>query len=81
MIGNVTGFTFPSGSTFQAIGGVRFGWIGYNAIYAIDGNVLRSGQYFTFVYSIGSSRPAVYTLAAGDEWGDLVLIHFRVVAS
>lgn len=31
-------------------------------------------------YSLGSSQPAVYTIAAGDEWGALLLFHFAVVA-
>jgi len=28
-----------------------------------------------------SSSPATYTLAAGDEWGALVLLHFSVKSS
>jgi len=28
--------------------------------------------------SLGSTAPSVYTLVAGDEWGDLVLLHFLV---
>lgn len=31
------------------------------------------------VASLGSSQPAVYTIAAGDEWGALLLSHFWVV--
>ena len=31
--------------------------------------------------SLGSSLPANYTLVAGDEWGQLTILHFSVVAS
>lgn len=31
--------------------------------------------------SLGSSVPANYTLVAGDEWGQVTLLHFSVVAS
>jgi len=34
-----------------------------------------------FYSSLGSSLPANYTLVVGDEWGQLTLLHFQVVAS
>jgi hypothetical protein len=34
-----------------------------------------------FYYSLGSSLPSTYTLAAGDEWGQVVLLRFKVTAS
>jgi hypothetical protein len=34
-----------------------------------------------FMNSLLSTAPSVYTLVAGDEWGDLVLLHFRVTSS
>jgi len=34
-----------------------------------------------FYNSLHSSLPANYTLVAGDEWGQLTLLHFQVVAS
>jgi len=34
-----------------------------------------------FYSSLGSSLPANYTLVAGDEWGQLAILHFQVVAS
>jgi len=34
-----------------------------------------------FYSSLGSSLPANYTLVAGDEWGQLAMLHFQVVAS
>ena len=43
------------------------------AIYAANGT--------GFYNSLGSSLPANYTLVAGDEWGQLALLHFSVVAS
>ena len=43
------------------------------AIYAAGGT--------GFYNSLGSSLPGNYTLVAGDEWGQLALLHFSVVAS
>ena len=34
-----------------------------------------------FYNSLGSSLPATYTLVAGDEWGQIVLLHFSVIHS
>jgi hypothetical protein len=34
-----------------------------------------------FYNSLGSSLPANYTLVAGDEWGQLVVLHFEVTPS
>ena len=34
-----------------------------------------------FYNSLGSSLPSSYTLVAGDEWGQIVLIHFTVTPS
>ncbi len=34
-----------------------------------------------FYNSLGSSLPATYTLVAGDEWGQIVLLHFSVIQS
>lgn len=34
-----------------------------------------------FYSSLGSSLPSAYTLVAGDEWGQIVLMHFRVTPS
>jgi hypothetical protein len=43
------------------------------AIYAANGT--------GFFNSLGSALPANYTLMAGDEWGQVTLVHFSVVAS
>ena len=43
------------------------------AIYAANGT--------GFYNSLNSSLPANYTLVAGDEWGQVTLLHFSVVAS
>ena len=37
-----------------------------------------SNNFPTFGNSLGSTATAVYTLVAGDEWGDLALLHFSV---
>ncbi len=37
-----------------------------------------SNYAFDLRPSLGSTAPAVYTAVAGDEWGDLVLLHFSV---
>jgi hypothetical protein len=51
-------------------------------IYAIDGGYLnKGGSVEQSVNTLGSSRPGPYTLAVGDEWGDLVLVHFSVIES
>jgi len=34
-----------------------------------------------FYNSLGSSLPSTYTLVAGDEWGQIILLHFGVVQS
>lgn len=34
-----------------------------------------------FFNSLNSSLPATYTLAAGDEWGQIILLHFSVTPS
>jgi hypothetical protein len=55
-------------------------------VYAIDGTtVMMSNPSVnngepepTGVYSLRSSQPAVYTVVGGDEWSDLVLLHFSV---
>ena len=44
-----------------------------NTIYAANGT--------GFYNSLDSSLPAAYTLVAGDEWGQVVLMHFEVTAS
>lgn len=66
----------------------------FGQIYAINGNTINytsstvQGNTTSVVHpssstvnSLGSAEPAVYTIAAGDEWGDLTLLHFAVVAS
>lgn len=40
-----------------------------------------SGTLLFGLNSLGSPSPATYTLVAGDEWGQMVLLHFQVVAS
>ena len=45
----------------------------WTAIYAANGT--------GFYNSLDSSLPARYTLVAGDEWGQLTLLHFSVVSS
>jgi hypothetical protein len=34
-----------------------------------------------FYMSLGSALPFTYTLVAGDEWGQLVVLHFQVTSS
>ncbi len=46
---------------------------GYSIVYASS-----SGAGFN---SLGSSQPYIYTVAVGDEWGQLALLHFQVVPS
>jgi hypothetical protein len=77
--GNITGFSFPPHSSFVPHGGLQIGNdIGPQQIYAVDGNFVKMGNNNEQVYSLWSSKPAAYTIAVGDEWGDLVLLHFSV---
>ncbi len=77
--GNVTGFKLPPASSQIQI--VYNGKTPYSLypyvipsiqICAVDSDALG-------VNSLRSSQPAVYTMAVGDEWGTLVLLHFTVV--
>jgi hypothetical protein len=54
--------------------------LGYsNVIYAIKGDVLPDGGNTSeLVLSLGSSMPNNYTIVAGDEWGDVAVLHFEV---
>jgi hypothetical protein len=70
---------------------------GYYSAYYSSGSSMRQGVFPTRLVDGGSfyaanstglpynsllsSLPANYTLAAGDEWGQLVLLHFQVTAS
>ncbi len=54
-------------------------WSSSVRVYAIDGGWVSQGSYEVGVTSLGSSSPGVYTIAAGDEWGSLVLLHFSVL--
>jgi len=49
-------------------------------VYANDGLVACDTNSHCAVASFGSGQPGVYTIAAGDEWGALLLLHFSVVA-
>lgn len=78
--GNPTAFSFPPRSTFVPIGTISLGYLqGSLQVYAINGDCVKSGSLCNMVYSLGSSKPTIYTMATGDEWGDLVLLHFSVV--
>jgi hypothetical protein len=74
--GTATGFTFKPESTYVAVGiTLPNGQVTPLQFYATSGRTSDGG------YTLWSSRPAVYTIAVGDEWGDLVLAHFSVVAT
>jgi hypothetical protein len=48
-------------------------------LYGID--VFAGAVKNAAVNQLTSSAPSTYTLAAGDEWGALVLLHFSVTSS
>jgi hypothetical protein len=48
-------------------------------VYANDGLIACDTNSHCAVASFGSDQPGVYTIAAGDEWGALLLLHFSVV--
>ncbi|MDE1853884.1 MAG: hypothetical protein KGI38_09095 [Thaumarchaeota archaeon] len=47
-------------------------------VYAMQGSTLNAGNFTSSVNSIGSNKPGVYTVVAGDEWGDIAILHFYV---
>jgi len=47
-------------------------------VYANDGVIACDTKSHCAVASIGSDQLGVYTIAAGDEWGALLLLHFSV---
>lgn len=76
--GNPSIFNFTAGSAFvPPVANLQ----GFQQVYAINGYTLNGppSPTATFVNSIESSQPAVYTFVAGDEWGDTVLLYFQVV--
>lgn len=67
---NATTYTLGSRST----------WLSFSSeIYAIPGGAIKSGGTMVGVYSLRSDMPSVYTMVAGDEWGDIVVVNFSVV--
>ena len=74
--GNITGFNFKPGASFKPVGGLTAGFPNGVQFDATD-SPNRSSSFGE--YSLWSSKPAVYTIALGDEWGDLALAHFTVV--
>ncbi len=69
----------PSDFVFQPLSGFSPAYTpGFIQIYATGGDTTSSGNSTMLVSSLGSSAPGTYTLAAGDEWGDLVLLHITV---
>lgn len=47
-------------------------------IYSIIGGSIKAGGSTVEVLSLRSDVPSTYTIAAGDEWGDIVLVSFSV---
>ena len=52
-----------------------------SSIYAIDVDYVTNGATNIIVLSLRSSTPSVYTMVAGDVWGDFVILHFSVVTA
>lgn len=67
-------FSFPP----SVPGSVPSQYSGVFQIYAVEGSCLWVGGTCNNVRSLGSASPAVYTVVAGDEWGNLALTHFAV---
>ena len=48
----------------------------------VSGTTITAADYSVpppYLNSLHSNSNGVYTLVAGDEWGDLVLLHFSVI--
>lgn len=69
-----TGYYIPSGAPSATLGSfVSTSMMAEAAVSATNSNRVPH-----LMNSLLSTAPGVYTLVAGDEWGDLVLLHFRV---
>lgn len=68
---NATMTSIPAMSTFTPSQSFQ--------IYAVEGGTVRVGNQSVGVYSLWSDKPSEYTMVAGDEWGDFVLLNFLVV--
>jgi hypothetical protein len=73
--GNPNSFTIPAAS-------LNLNLIGFYQVYAINGSSMANNiyPYKWTVNSLGSSQPAVYTIVVGDEWGDVAVLNFSVIA-
>ncbi len=72
--GSPTGFTFKPESSYALVGTAFSNAPRSLQFYAVSGRTNDGG------YTLWSSKPAIYTIVVGDEWGDLLLAHFSVVA-
>lgn len=77
---NVTSYSLPPHSTFAPRDVYQS-----SQIYAINGTTVPASSptapnAAAIVNSLGSDKPSVYTMVAGDEWGGFVLLHFPVLA-
>ena len=84
--GNVTGFSFKPGSLAIAVGSFYGGYLEASTLQfgatSVRCNIWTPSTCMPLGdFSLWSNRPAAYTIAVGDEWGDLLLAHFSVVAT
>ena len=70
---NPSSFVIPPLSAFSPSYGFS-----NSSIYATDVGFIRSGATEASVNWLGSDKPATYTIAAGDEWGDFALLYVSV---
>lgn len=73
---SVTSYSIPPQSVLASPSLLSSSFLG---IYAINGGTVKDGNISLSVDSLWSDKPAVYTIALGDEWGDLALMNFSVV--
>jgi len=69
--GTYAGYYGVSGSLAKGVFATR----------VVDQETINAANGTGFYNSLQSSLPANYTLVAGDEWGQVALLHFSVVAS
>ena len=86
---NVTSYSLSPHSTFALQN--EAGYFDGSPIYAINGTCIPVSNYSSpgtanlapnacaFVSSLGSDKPAIYTMVVGDEWGGFALLHFSVL--
>ena len=77
----ITRFTFKAESSYATTGGYNVANDSRRCQFDATNGKLRQLNVSYGEYTLWSSKPAEYTIAVGDEWGDFALAHFSVIAT